>query len=114
MRSLPLGKKPRTLTTTRTLPPGSILLPTGVTLPSLDRRDGVDAEDRSSAATPGINRGSKAMSINWSCRLCNNSTCRRRQVEYMNLETLCLPMTPKRVAVEKTITIRIVLPEENG
>lgn len=89
MDCLPLGKNPRTLTTTRTFPPGSILLPTGVTLPSLDRSDGVDAEDRIdriSAATPGIKRGSRAMSIKESCKSCNNSTCRQFQLENMNLK----------------------------
>lgn len=36
-------------------------------LPSLDRKEGVDADDlilRISEATPGINRGSKAIPIN--------------------------------------------------
>jgi hypothetical protein len=64
--TLPLRRNALTLTTTRTLPPGSIL-PIGVTLPSRERRDGVDAEDlmvRSSDATPGINLGSSAICIN--------------------------------------------------
>jgi hypothetical protein len=66
-RLTPLGRKPLTLTTTLTFPPGASILPIGVMLPSLDRSDGVEADDlteRNSAATPGINRGSRAMSSN--------------------------------------------------
>jgi hypothetical protein len=63
---MPLGRNPLTLTTTLTFPPGASILPIGVMLPSLDRSDGVEADDlteRISAATPGISRGSRAMPI---------------------------------------------------
>lgn len=61
---LPLGRNSLTLTTTLTFPPGASILPIGVMLPSLERSEGVEADDltvRISAATPGINRGSRAM-----------------------------------------------------
>jgi len=65
--SLPLGRNALTLTTTLTFPPGASILPIGVMLPSLDRSEGVEADDRTvriSAATPGTNRGSRAIASN--------------------------------------------------
>lgn len=64
---VPLGRNPLTLTTTLTLPPplSGVLLPIGTTSESLDRSDGVDAEDlsdRTSVATPGKPLGSNAIS----------------------------------------------------
>ena len=47
IEDLPLGKKPRTLTTTRTLPPplSGVLRPIGMISDSLARSDGEDADD---------------------------------------------------------------------
>ncbi len=66
MRAVPRGKKPLTLTTTLTLPPwlSGVILPAGTISDSLDRKEGVEAEDlswRISVATPGKARGSSAM-----------------------------------------------------
>jgi hypothetical protein len=84
---IPLGRKPLTLTTTLTLPPGASILPIGVTLPSLDRNDGVEADDlkRISAATPGINRGSRAMPINVS--LIARIESRKRCCKFKNIQS---------------------------
>ena len=67
MSGVPLGKKPRTLTTTLTFPPplSGVALPIGTSSDSLERSEGVEAEDLScltSVATPGKPRGSSAMS----------------------------------------------------
>ena len=84
---LPLGRNPLTLTTTLTFPPGPSILPT---LPSLDRNDGVEADDltgRISAATPGISRGSRAMPIRVSfiSRMASQNLCCK--LRYMNIES---------------------------
>jgi hypothetical protein len=57
-------------------------------LPSLDRKEGVEAEDlidRISAATPGIKRGSKAMPINVSSISWMVSQKRSLRLRYINV-----------------------------
>lgn len=80
---LPLGKKPLTLTTTLTFPPplSGVFRLIGTISDSLERSDGVDAEDlsgRASAATPGNARGSSAMAFKPTAMVSMRSRKRRR------------------------------------
>lgn len=58
--NVPLGRKALTRTTTLTLPPTSILIMCGGTVPSRERRDGVEAEERMILATDFISLLSNA------------------------------------------------------
>lgn len=99
----PLRRNPRTRTTTLTFPPGASILPRGVTLPSLERKEGVEAEDRTlriSAATPGISRGSSAISIKAS--LMSRIVCWNLcwEVEYMGRGGPCRGCLPYAIVDE--------------
>jgi hypothetical protein len=97
---LPRGRNALTRTTTRTFPPGASILPTGVTLPSLERSDGVEAVDLAdciSTATPGISRESRAIPINVSLisRIASWNLCCRWRYMGLDLGYFSVPPPPK-------------------
>jgi hypothetical protein len=82
-RDSPLGRNALTLTTTRTLPPGSTLA-WGGTVPSRERSDGVLAHERTRwPAELGIRRGSSEMPIRVS--LMSATTSRKRASRLLNI-----------------------------